>query len=78
MRVTSSECVMDEILSTDQHFWWTLSVTVTSLTKGTDPDDTKDPVNGSNAVTSQSTATRDPESARLLPISPDSIRSQGT
>jgi hypothetical protein len=33
-----------------------LSVMVASLLKGTDPDDTKVPVNGNNAITSQTTA----------------------
>jgi hypothetical protein len=72
---------MGETRFTDRHHCVTL---VDSLChghvpyKGTDPDDTKVPVHGENAVASQTTAPADPQPARLLPISPDSIRSQGT
>ncbi len=59
---------MGKIRLTDQHHCVTLvslSVTVSSLIKATEPDDTKVPVNGNNVVTSQTTATADPQSARL-------------
>jgi hypothetical protein len=69
---------MGEIRFAEQHHCVTLVDSLCHLIKGTDPDDTKVPVCGNNAAPSKITATADPQSARLLPISPDSIRSQGT
>jgi hypothetical protein len=54
--------IMGEIRFTDQHHCVALAVSlsVTATSLYTDPDDTKIPVNGHNAVTSQITATADP------------------